>query len=182
MAIPNDASGLKTVGFRNGVVAAVFLFALFGCGYGKLVLLPQGQDNIHTFVEERYATVDASYSGTMEKPGALRFDIKGDGVTLTGSGWQPLGSKEAVLEIVGNMQTTYRKYKGYVGAVGPNLYAIMVKNNQLIGYIYSPLDTIPVRPDGKNYEVDAITEVDVRRAVYPSTWGNDEHRFRGGRR
>ena len=181
MEISNGGSGFKTGGFRHVFAAAVFLFTLFGCAYGKLVLLPQGQDNIETFVEERYATVDASYSGTMEKPGALRFDIKGDGVTLTGSGWQPLGSKDAILGIVRNMQNTYRKYKGFVGVQGPRLYAIMGKENQLIGYIYSPLDTIPVRPDGKNYEVDAITEVDVRRVVYPS-WGDQGRGGMGGGR
>jgi hypothetical protein len=152
---------------RHSAAAAVFLFALLGCSYGRLVLLPRGQDNIETFVEERYGTVDASYSGTMEKPGALRFDIKDDGGVLTGSGWQPLESKDEILEIVQNMQATYRKYKGALGARGPMLYAIMDKENQLIGYVYSPLDTIPVRTDGENYKLDAITEVDVRNLENP---------------
>jgi hypothetical protein len=47
------------------------------------------------------------------------------------------------------------------------LYAIMDKENQVIGYVYSPLDTIPVRTNGKNYELDAITEVDVRNLENP---------------
>jgi hypothetical protein len=155
------------VRLRYSSAAAVFVFALLGCAYGRLVLLPTGQDNIEAFVEERYGTVDASYSGTMEKPGALRFDIKGDGGALTGSGWQPLGSKDEIFEIVRNMQATYRKYKGALGARGPMLYAIMDKKNQLIGYVYSPLDNIPVRTDGENYELDAITEVDVRNLENP---------------
>ncbi len=154
---------------RHSAAAAVVLFAIFGCAYGRLVPLPPGQDNIETFVEKRYETVDTSYSGIMEKPGTLRFDIKGDGVTLTGSGWQPLGSKDAVFEIVRNMQTTYRKYKGFVGAFGPRLYEIMDKENRTIGYIYSPLDAITVRPDGPDVQVDAITELDVRNTVYPPT-------------
>jgi hypothetical protein len=153
--------------FQNGVTAVISLFTLFGCAYGRVALLPPGQDDIDTFVEERYGTVDASYSGTMEKPGALRFDIKDDGGVLTGSGWQPLGSKDEILEIVRNMQATYRKYKGALGARGPMLYAIMDKENQLIGYVYSPLDTIPVRTDGENYKLDAITEVDVRNLENP---------------
>jgi hypothetical protein len=161
--------------------AYILLFALFGCAYGRLVLLPQGEDNIETFVNERYQGLEASYSGTWEKPGALRFDIKGDGIQLTGTGWQPLESKEAILEIVKNMQTTYRKYKGFVGVLGPQLYAIVGKDNQTIGYIYSPIDYIPVRPDGTNYEVDAITEVDVRRMVYPN-WGDRRGPTWGGRR
>ncbi len=166
---------------RHFAATAVVLFALFGCAYGRLVPLPSGQDNIDTFVEKRYETLDASFSGTVEKPGALRFDIKGDGVTLTGSGWQPLDSKDAIFEIVRNMQTTYRKYKGFVGVLGPQLYEITDKENRTIGYIYSPIDTITVRPDGPNYQVDAITEVDVRRMVYPN-WGDGGRGMRGGRR
>jgi hypothetical protein len=168
MESTKDRSGFSSSArLRYSAAGAAFLFALFGCAYGNLVLLPSGQDDIETFVEERYGTVDASYSGTREKPGALRFDIKGDGGALTGSGWQPLGSKDEILEIVRNMQATYRKYKGALGARGPMLYAIMDKENQLIGYVYSPLDNIPVRPDGKNYELDAITEVDVRNLENP---------------
>jgi hypothetical protein len=153
--------------FRQVAATAIFLFALFGCAYGKLVLFPLGQDTIYTFIESRYTELEASYSGIWEKPGALRFDIKGDGIQLTGSGWQPLESKEAILEIVRNMQATYRKYRGEVGSRGPRLYTIMNENEQPIGYIYTPIDVIPVRPDGKNYEVDAITETDVRNYVYP---------------
>jgi hypothetical protein len=152
---------------RQGASAAIILFALFGCAYGRLTLLPPGQDNVVTFVEQKYQTVEASYSGNKEKPGALRFDIKDDGVMLTGPGWHPLGSKEEVLEIVQNMQATYRKYKGALGTRGPLFYAIMDKENHVIGYIYSPIDTIAVRPDGKNYEVDAITEIQVRNLESP---------------
>jgi hypothetical protein len=160
----HDSLG-STARLRQGAAVVIFLFALFGCGYGRLVLLPEGQDNIDTFVETRYEGLDASYSGTMEKPGALRFDIKGDGIQLTGSGWQPLGSKDAIFQIVRNMQATYGKYRGEVGARGPRLYTIMNEKNQALGYIYSPIDVIPVRPDGTNYEVDAITETDVRNYV-----------------
>jgi hypothetical protein len=151
------------------VAAIIFLLALFGCAYGRLVLLPPEQGNIETFIENSYERVDAAYSGTLEKPGALRFDLQGDGTALTGSGWQPLGNKDEILEIVGNMKATYRKYKGALGARGPRLYSIMGNENQLIGYIYSPLDTIPVRADGKNYKLDAITEVDVRNLEDPIT-------------
>jgi hypothetical protein len=158
----------STVRFGKGAAAFILLFALLGCAYGKLVLFPLGPGNIDTFVEDRYPELEASYSGAMEKPGALRFDIKGDGIQLTGSGWQPLESKEAVLQVVRNMQHTYLgKYKGEVGAVGPRLYTIMNVNDQPIGYIYTPIGVIPVRPDGKNYEVDAITETDVRNYAYP---------------
>jgi len=180
MEFTHGSLGL-TARFRQGAAAVIFLFALFGCAYGRLVLLPPGQDNIDTFVETRYEGLDASYSGTMEKPGALRFDIKGDGIQLTGSGWQPLGSKDAIFQIVRNMQATYRKYKGEVGALGPRLYTIMSEKNQPIGYIYSPLDTIPVRPDGKNYEVDAITEIDVRNHVYPWRESTPRREERGRR-
>jgi hypothetical protein len=176
----HDSIG-STARLRQGAGVLILLFALFGCAHGRLVLIPQGQDNIDTFVETRYEGLDASYSGTMEKPGALRFDIKGDGIQLTGSGWQPLGSKDAIFQIVRNMQATYSKYRGEVGARGPRLYTIMTEKNQPIGYIYTPIDVIPVRPDGTNYEVDAITETDVRNYVYPWRKSTPREEERGRR-
>jgi hypothetical protein len=180
MASTDSRSG-STARIRDSAAAAIFLFALLGCSYGKLVLFPPAEDNIDTFVAERYQGLEASYSGTREKPGALRFDIKGDGIQLTGSGWQPLGTKDEILEIVRNMQATYRKYGGEVGLRGPRLYTIMNEKNQPIGYMYSPIDVITVRPDGPNYEVDAITETDVRDYAYPWRTPTPGSRVRGMR-
>lgn len=180
MDTPHVGSAGMTDGWRQHAAVGIFLFALFGCAYGKLVPLYPAEDNIEAFLNERYEALEVSYSGIAEKPGSIRFDIKGDDVVLTGSGWQTLGSRDAVLEIAQNMQATYRKYKGYVGVHGPRLFAIVDHADRAVGYIYSPLDDIPVRPEGPNYRVDAITELDVRNTVYPMT-RPDAKRGRGHR-
>jgi hypothetical protein len=159
-----------------------FVSLIMGCAYGNIVESSVPRSDIHQWIDENYDTFTASYSGTEEKPGAIRFDLKGDGVRLVGEGWYPIEGKKELDEMVTRMVHLYlRKYKGNVGALGPQLYRILDKNGKLIGYFFSAIPRTPVRPDGKNYTMDPVNELDVRNESYPWYRAPSPRGMHGGR-
>jgi hypothetical protein len=146
------------------------LCLLLGCAYGRygrtrIAAVPQ--EDIEAFMEREFDTFHVSYSGERERPGAIQMDLKGDSVSLTGEGWHPIADKGALRERVGNMRKVYRRYRGVVGAVGPRLYVIEDSEGNRIGYLFTALSHTPVRPDGDDYSLDPVHELDVRNQAYP---------------
>ena len=58
------------------------------------------------------------------------------------------------------------RYKGFEGQ-GPQLYRILGTDGMLIGYFFSPVSSTSVWPEGKNYSMEPVTELDVRDRAYP---------------
>lgn len=140
-----------------------------GCG-GHAYMRPAStpSNDIHQWIEQNYDKFEASYSGSAEKPGAIRFDLKGDGIELTGEGWRPIVSEAELNELVDRMVRTYlHKYKGTVGALGPQLYKIISPEGKLIGYFFSPIPNTLVARKGNDYRMAPVTELDVRNEAYP---------------
>jgi len=158
-----------------GVLATWLVLSLvLGCTYGKIRNSHVESSKIHEFIDQNYGNCQIAYSGEKDKPGAIRFDLKDDDILLTGEGWHPIENRAQLYEMVENMNSIYRRYRGVVGALGPQLFLILDKNDKTIGYLFSPISNIPVRPDGANYSIDPVSELDVRKQVYPQTLRSKE--------
>jgi hypothetical protein len=143
---------------------------ILGCAYGKIRHSNIEITKIHGFIDQNYDNFYAAYSGKMDRPGAIRFDLKEDDVILTGNGWHPIESRAQLREMLRYMEAKYRFWEGIFR--GPYLYLILDKNDKAIGYYYSILDNTPVSPDGANYSLDPVTELDIRKQLrYPSIRG-----------
>lgn len=146
---------------RSLTIAAAL--TILGCAYGKTHISEVEGDQVRAFVEQNYENLRAYYSGERERPGAILMDPKSDGVILVPDKWEPISSKEELLELMDRMvQAYYRKMKGEAGVFGPRLQLVLDKDDKRIGYFYSPVDNWPVRPEGSNYSVDPVTYVQVR--------------------
>jgi len=154
--------------FRKNYIFWTFILFLvllqvFGCAYGKIRHSPIEVGKINEFINQHYGNFEIAYSGERDKLGAIRFDLKDDDILLTGKGWQPIEGKDQLDEMLDIMIAKYRYWEGIFR--GPYLYLILDKNNNTIGYFYSPLDRTVVRPDGGNYRLDPITELDIREEL-----------------
>jgi hypothetical protein len=170
---------MKKVFFRRSSLLLFSFLFICGCGHGKIGSSPIEPVQVDNFIEENHARFHVAYSGEWNSPGSIRFDLKDDKIVLTGDGWHPVEKKSEVLGLVGRMNHVYRRYRGVIGALGPQLFLIQDKNDLTIGYLYTPFDLLsstPVRPDGENYKVDAITELDTRDEVYRGRSGSRRRR------
>ena len=147
------------------LLIGLVLLVIFGCAGGRVGYDPLTV-KIDDFIEGNYNGLIAAYSGIKEKPGSILFEPKENGEILLGEGWHPIQDKAELKQLVENMRGVYlRYYKGVIGALGPQLFDILDKRGEKIGYLYTPFDlisTTPVRADGQKYRVDPITELDVR--------------------
>jgi len=132
------------MGIRYVFVAILFVF-LMGCSYGKIRDSSVAHDKRFEFIEENLDHFVASYSGEQEKPGDIQFDLKTDEVLLDIKVWHEVTSK------------VHR----------PQLYEIQDNKGIRIGYLFSPEDRTPVRPDGSSYRLDPLDEVEIRNMVDP---------------
>jgi hypothetical protein len=143
---------------------------ILGCSYGKISHSNIEIAKIHELINQRYDNFQATYSGARDRPGAIRFDLKDDDIVLKGKGWHPIENKEQLNEMLRYMEARYRFWEGIFR--GPYLFLILDENDKTIGYFYSILDNTPVRPDGKDYSLDPVTELDIRKQLrYPSIRG-----------
>jgi hypothetical protein len=144
--------------------------AIVGCaGYGKVIPSPVSPAQAPEFIAQHYKDFHAFYSGPENAPAAIMLDRKDDGVQLTGQGWHPIESKTQLDGMVSAMKANYRFWG--VDAQGPELSMILGKNSETIGYLFSPIRNTPVRPDGANYTVDSVTDVEVREKANPGIKG-----------
>jgi hypothetical protein len=94
---------------------------------------------------------------------------KDDDIALTGSGWNPVESKKQLHGMVDVMIRNY-KYWG-TDAQGPRLSVILDRNNKIIGYLFSPVDSTIIRSEGENYSLEPVTELDIRERARPGLRG-----------
>ncbi|MBW1787855.1 MAG: hypothetical protein JRK53_14730 [Deltaproteobacteria bacterium] len=158
-------------GFRNSgmlavraLVPAVAALLIMGCGgYGKIRNSDVTKDQVSRFVDNNYPNLNAYYSGTMEKPGAILMDLKNTSPRFSGKKWYPIKGRQELLQMMDLMvDVYYKKMRGNAGTFGPLLQLVLGRNNKLIGYFYSPIDNWPVRLKGSGYSVDAVTYSQVR--------------------
>ena len=142
---------------------------IIGCAYAKIRPGTLETGKIHDFIEKEYAGSDISYSGDRAVPGAIRFDLRGDDISLTGSGWYRVESKNQLHGMVDGMLRTYH-YWG-TDAQGPRLSVIFDRNDKKIGYLFSPVDQTTIRADGENYSLEPVTELDIRERARPGIRG-----------
>lgn len=167
------AGGRRGRSVRGLAMLAAGLLIL-GCAYGKLRDSQIEMGQVHDFIEKNASNLAAYYSGEREKPGAILLDLKGDNIALSPEGWQIISSKDELLAMVDSMiGLYYGKMRGQAGTLGPRLQRVLDRNDNLIGYFFSPMDGVPVRPEGEGYRVDPVTYVDVR------TWSMGEYRSPG---
>jgi hypothetical protein len=152
--------------------ALLFLFTLvLGCAYGRITPSPVTTGNLQEFLDQHEGVLDAAYSGDKDRPGAILFDIKNDGVQLKGDGWHPIKDKEGLHQMVAYVSRAYR-YWGGDWTESARLYSVLNNSGKTIGYLLSPLDTAVVRSANGTYSVDPVTEPEIREKLrYPSIRG-----------
>ena len=170
---------MRTLSFKNSpnrasavhfIFWAFILVLLAGCAYGKLRTSDVKLDRIPEFLDENYDRFIVSYSGEEGTPAAIRFDLKDDSVTLTGAGWTPVEDRDALHRMMDSMIARYRFWEGIFR--GPYLLEILSTDGTRIGYYYSILEYTTIRPDGPNYSMDPVTDLEIREKLrYPSVRG-----------
>ncbi|GEM_PF-1854139 len=151
----------------------LLLAFILGCACAGVVPSDVDTRNMDTFIDNNWRDFKAFYSGAADKPGAITFDLKGDGTFLTGEGWHPVDSRAQLNEMVNRMVQLYRK------APGPQLYVIHDAGGRKIGYFFSAVSYPTIRREGDNYSLDPLTELDVREQINPmheSNWRHRSHR------
>jgi hypothetical protein len=149
------------------IAVGIFLSLLFGCAGGKIVRSPIAGKDIYGFIDQNRSDYTMYYSGVLEKPGSIIFDPKNGATLLIGEGWLMIKDGEQIKEAVDNMISVYRKYKGVIGEMGPQLFSILDDKGQEIGYLFTAYDLVentntPIKHENGRYLVEPIREEDVR--------------------
>jgi hypothetical protein len=116
----------------------ILLMLVAGCGagqnYGKSVAASMGPDpmTIETLIEN-WQDYHIYYTGLSEQqPTGVAFDMKNDDKILDCSAWTKIEDKKTLTYVLGMMKTFM------TGA--QKLFKILGPDDQLYGYVYTPLD------------------------------------------
>ena len=130
------------------IVGLVLLGLLSGCGasqnYGKNVAASRGPDpmTIQTLTGN-WQDYNIYYSGvSAQQPAAVAFDPKNDDKTLDCKGWTKIGSEETLTNVLGMMKTFM--------SGSQKLFKILGPDDQLYGYLYTPLGAAKSKVTGPN--------------------------------
>lgn len=152
------------------MAASILLAFGLGCAGSRSVVPSDVEaDQAPAFIDRNEANVRAYYSGPSSAPTAILLDLKGDGIRLTGNGWQPIPEGE-LNSLVSAMRSNYRRWG--VAAQGPQLSVIRSEEGKTIGYLYSPVEYATVgRVAPDRYNVGQITEETVKTRANPGIKG-----------
>jgi hypothetical protein len=79
---------------------------------------------------------------------------------------------ESKKQLHGMVDVMIRNYKYWgTDAQGPRLSVILDRNNKIIGYLFSPVDSTIIRSEGENYSLEPVTELDIRERARPGLRG-----------
>ncbi|MGD2127255.1 MAG: hypothetical protein PVG99_14320 [Desulfobacteraceae bacterium] len=165
MKSPEYRTSIRVMASALTVAMAMIL----GCAYPTVRPSVVDSKGIQPFIGNHYGQFDMAYSGDEKRPGAIRFDLKQDGISFTGRGWTPLQSRSRAEEMALYMNRIY----AYMGndAQGPRLYEIRDPKGSLLGYYYSPVASTPIRKQGGDYDIDPITFQDIEERGRPGLRG-----------
>jgi hypothetical protein len=144
----------------RGVFVTSILLSLFACAVPGIKQSAVKSDDVMDFVDKNYDKFIITYCGEEGGPTAIRFDLKNDGITLTGKGWYPVESKAQLNDMLGNLTAKYHRYSQFYR--GPYLFEIQTKEDRVIGYFYCLLVELNIRQEGNNYWMGPVTEADLR--------------------
>lgn len=144
--------------YTRAAAATTLLFELASCGFGRIA--PASQPELMDSLIRDSNKYHLSYSGDQDKPGAVLIDPKSDNITLKrGEKWAPIEDKKQLESMV---KTMTNKYTGDDQGEKPTLNAVKGKDGSIIGYIFSPVPSKPVRPAGENsYSIDHVSTIEA---------------------
>jgi hypothetical protein len=157
--------------FYRIIWVGALLFLMWGCAGGRILKSSIETKEIYRFIDENRLDYIMYFSGIREKPGSVMFKPKNSEKLFVGKGWTMIEDGAQINDVVSNMISLYRRYRGVIGVMGPRLFLIADDKGEEIGYLFSVWDLVdqtPVRLYKGRYIVDPINELDIRAKVYKS--------------